>query len=337
MRKEKKTIPTTCMFSRDGVFIACGCDDGSLQLWEYGRSAYVYPKLQVRAAHAPGNLITSTFMSYCNRLLLSRSLDETMKLWDLRMFKKPVHEVNSLDTFFPMTDCILSPDQRWAVTGTSTKKGEGAGKLLFYDAATNFDLKYEIEFPNSSVVRLLWHPKLNQIFVGLSDGRIMLYYSPIRSQHGALLCVVKGTKRVKEQPFVTESQIIAPFAIKGFKEGERDIGARKLMMLHRRDTQKKNKYHKPQATPLEGQSAGGRLIQPGGTMHSFFVHQMGMQVNMLDEMNPREALLRHAKDAAENPQYTKAWKGKPILADRVVEEEKPEEEFHPMYKKTKLN
>lgn len=204
----KKTIPTTCTFSRDGVYIVCGCDDGSLQLWEYGRTAYVYPKLQVRAAHAPGNVITSTCMSYCNRLLLSRSLDDTMKLWDLRMFKKPVHEVDSLDTFFPMTDCILSPDQRFAVTGTSAKKGEGAGKLLFYDT-TSFDLKYEIEFPNCSVIRLLWHPKLNQIFAGLSDGRIMLYYSPLRSQHGALLCVVKGTKRVKEQPFVTESQIIA--------------------------------------------------------------------------------------------------------------------------------
>lgn len=29
---------------------------------------------------------------------------------------------------------------------------------------------------------------------------------------------------------------------------------------------------------------------------------------MLDEMDPREALLRHAKEADEDPQYTKAWK-----------------------------
>src|SRR5262249_34285660 len=131
----RKTNPTTCAFSRDGAFIVCGSDDGSIQLWDYGRSAYVYPKLQVRGAHAPGAGITSVFMSYCNRLILSRSMDESMKLWDMRMLKKSLNEANSLETFFPMTDCILSPDQKFAVTGTAARKGEAGGKLKFFDAA----------------------------------------------------------------------------------------------------------------------------------------------------------------------------------------------------------
>jgi len=34
------------------------------------------------------------------------------------------------------TDCIFSPDDKFVITGTSVKKGEGIGKLLFLDRQT---------------------------------------------------------------------------------------------------------------------------------------------------------------------------------------------------------
>jgi len=34
------------------------------------------------------------------------------------------------------TDCIFSPDDKFVITGTSVKKGEGVGKLVFLDRQT---------------------------------------------------------------------------------------------------------------------------------------------------------------------------------------------------------
>ena len=33
----RKTVPTACSFSRDGIQIACGCSDGSIQMWDTRR------------------------------------------------------------------------------------------------------------------------------------------------------------------------------------------------------------------------------------------------------------------------------------------------------------
>lgn len=37
-------------------------------------------------------------------------------------------------------------------------------------------------FPFQSVVRCLWHPKLNQIMVGTGNGLAKVYYDPNKSQ-----------------------------------------------------------------------------------------------------------------------------------------------------------
>lgn len=51
-------------------------------------------------------------------------------------------------TFPSRTDCCFSPDDRLVVTGTSVKKEEGNGKLVFFDRAS-FQKVYEIEVTNA--------------------------------------------------------------------------------------------------------------------------------------------------------------------------------------------
>lgn len=46
------------------------------------------------------------------------------------------------------TDCCFSPDDKLLVTGTSVRKGEGNGKLVFFDRGT-FQKVYEIEVTNA--------------------------------------------------------------------------------------------------------------------------------------------------------------------------------------------
>lgn len=50
---------------------------------------------------------------------------------------------------FPIrTDCCFSPDDKLLLTGTSVKKEEGNGKLVFFDRAS-FQKVYEIEVTNA--------------------------------------------------------------------------------------------------------------------------------------------------------------------------------------------
>lgn len=46
------------------------------------------------------------------------------------------------------TDCCFSPDDKLLLTGTSVKKEEGNGKLVFFDR-TSFQRVYEVEVTNA--------------------------------------------------------------------------------------------------------------------------------------------------------------------------------------------
>jgi hypothetical protein len=47
-----------------------------------------------------------------------RSNDETMKLWDIRSFKRYVNMADGLFSRFDQTDCSFSPDNRMVITGS---------------------------------------------------------------------------------------------------------------------------------------------------------------------------------------------------------------------------
>jgi hypothetical protein len=47
-----------------------------------------------------------------------RSNDETMKLWDIRSFKRYVNMADGLFSRFDQTDCSFSPDNKMVITGS---------------------------------------------------------------------------------------------------------------------------------------------------------------------------------------------------------------------------
>lgn len=49
--------------------------------------------------------------------MASRGADGTLKLWDLRAFKKPLAVWEGLDTNYANTNCCFSPDERLLLTG----------------------------------------------------------------------------------------------------------------------------------------------------------------------------------------------------------------------------
>ncbi|XP_051784448.1 WD repeat-containing protein 70 isoform X1 [Erpetoichthys calabaricus] len=326
--KGKKVIPTCCTYSRDGKLIASGCQDGTIHIWD--RNLSVHTKFHCRQAHVPGSDTSCLTFSYDGTLLASRGGDDTLKTWDMRNFKNPINVITGLSTFFPMTDCCFSPDDKMIVTGTSVKKGDGNGKLIFFDRETCQKM-YEIEVTNSSVVRCLWHPKLNQIMVGTGNGLAKVYYDPVKSQRGAKLCVVKSKRKEKQAEALTQDYIITPHALPMFRE-DRQRSTRKQLEKDRLDPVKS---HKPEP-PVSGPGRGGRVGTHGGTLSSFIVKNIAL--DKTDDSNPREAILRHAKDAEENPYWVapayKRTQPNPVFADEESEDEDADKE--PQWKIRKI-
>ncbi|RXN00005.1 WD repeat-containing protein 70 [Acipenser ruthenus] len=324
----KRVIPTCCTYSRDGKLIAAGCQDGTIQIWD--RNLSVHTKFHCRQAHVPGSDPSCLTFSYDGTVLASRGGDDTLKTWDMRNFKKPLNVATGLSSFFPMTDCCFSPDDKLLMTGTSVKKGAGNGTLVFFDRLT-FQKVYEIDVASSSVVRCLWHPKLNQIMVGTGNGLAKVYYDPIKSQRGAKLCVVKSQRKEKQAETLTQDYIITPHALPMFREA-RQRSTRKQLEKDRLDPLKS---HKPEP-PVSGPGRGGRVAMHGGTLSSFIVKNIAL--DKTDDSNPREAILRHAKEASENPYwvapaYTRT-QPEPVFAEEELDDEEADKE--PEWKKRKI-
>ncbi|XP_060046949.1 WD repeat-containing protein 70 [Erinaceus europaeus] len=289
----KKVIPTTCTYSREGNLLAAACQDGSIQIWD--RNMTVHPKFHYRQAHGGGTDTSCVAFSYDGAVLASRGGDDTLKLWDIRQFNKPLFSASDLPSLFPMTDCCFSPDDQLLVTGTSVQRGRGSGKLVFFERRT-FQRVYEIDVTDASVVRCLWHPKLNQIMVGTGNGLAKVYYDPNKSQRGAKLCVVKTQRKAKQAETLTQDYIITPHALPMFRE-PRQRSTRKQLEKDRLDPLKS---HKPEP-PVAGPGRGGRVGTHGGTLSSYIVKNIAL--DKTDDSNPREAILRHAKAAEDNPYW----------------------------------
>ncbi|KAI1719868.1 gastrulation defective protein 1 [Ditylenchus destructor] len=342
----KRAIPTTCCYSHDGKLIAAGCDDGSIQIWKNGK-IFVNTTYLNRKAH--NGAITRLQFSPDGKRILSRSMDDTLKLFDLAKFKEPREVVKNLDTMFIQTDCGYSPHAEFVFTCTSLKTKEGeAGSLRFFDSET-LELLYRIDYPTMGCIRAIWHPKINQMMVGLSDGNCRIYYEPGSSFRGALLCAERPVKRARKSEVVKEEIILSPLTLEMFQprgeEGEeKEVTEWRIKkFLRMQSGSKRPTFRKPAEMPMSGPSVGGRLAQSGGTLHSYIAQQIGTSRNMgfLADEDVRASILKHAEAAEKEPLYiSKAYRKTqptPIFQESTEEEEQGDEEVkEPMFKVPKL-
>lgn len=326
-----KTVPTSCTFNRDGTLIAAGCVDGSIQMWDT-RKMYVNTTHCVRDAHKKGSEISSIVFSYLGTVLATRSCDETMKLWDMRVLKQPLHTFDGLFSRYDTTDATFSPDDSLIVTGESLERDKEFANLYFYDVKT-FELINKIPVTNSHIVKTLWHPKMNQLFVGCGDGTIKGYYDEKRSMRGAKLCIVKTYRKKKQVEMGGSVQVITPHALPMFRQ-EKSRSLRKQMEKDRLDPVKSRR---PDLPITSGQ--GGRVASSGGTLSSYVIRNLGLSKRVDDDQDPREAILKYAKEAEENPIWIapayKKTQPKPIFNIEGLPKDVEADEDEPEVKKAK--
>ncbi len=92
--------------------------DGSLQAFST-KTNFHRPEMSVKEAHKPEEEF-SCILSYPNsEKVVTRHMDHTMKVWDLRMFTKPVLHYSNLPNYFPGSKLAFSPNGKYLLAGTS--------------------------------------------------------------------------------------------------------------------------------------------------------------------------------------------------------------------------
>eukprot|EP00884_Botryococcus_braunii_P018671 jgi/Botrbrau1/5488/Bobra.27_1s0027.2 len=324
LEKPGRVAVTSCQYNSDGRLIVAGLMDGSLQLWDvkgnFGRSAAVgqilppKPQMVVKQdwryvsgggqvayhAHARDCEVTSLAFSADDNTLLSRATDNTLKVWDLRNFKEPCQVHTDLPTLHAETSVIFSPDETLMVTGVAAGRDGSGGALVFFDRVRG-ELVSRLAMP-SSVVSVLWHSRLNQIFVGLGDnkqGETRVLYDPVLSTRGVL--GVAARKPRPKNPFDLEVPLVihAPHALPMYREPR--------PKKHKTDSGAV-RSSKVDAAGLVSAAAGsgGRIGAPAKTLLTqFIMKNQGKLTNPADE-DIRVAILRH-QDGGQFSGFTEAY------------------------------
>ena len=225
--KNKKIPVNSCNFNRDGKLIIGGVNDGSIQL--FTTKSYL-PQIYIPNAHENNTEISSIIFMENNRNFYSRATDNTMKLWDLRKYNKPIKIFNDLPNNYYKTEVCLSPEEDYVLTGTSISKNKNKkeneieyGQLKIFSTTTHELINsYDIS-PNNSVISVKWKKKINQILVGTSDGYANIYFAPPPiSKNGIINSIFKRPKEYKEKQdiFNAPMPIITPIQLPLFEEKE---------------------------------------------------------------------------------------------------------------------
>ncbi|XP_073101651.1 uncharacterized protein [Elaeis guineensis] len=255
-------IPVTaCAWDREGKCIVAGIGDCTIQLWSIKPGWGSRPDIHVEKAHADD--ITGLKFSTDGQILLSRSTDFTLKVWDLRQMKSPVKVFEDLPNHYAQTNPAFSPDEQLIFTGTSVEKeGTSGGLLCFFDRR-KLELVSRVGIsPKYSVICCAWHPKINQVFATVGDkkeGGTHILYDPSISQRGALVCVGRAPRKKSVDDFEAQPVIHNPHALPLF----RDQPSRKRQ--RERALKDPIKSHKPEL-PVTGPGFGGRVGATKGSL-----------------------------------------------------------------------
>jgi len=184
--------------------------------------------------------------------------------------------------------------------GVRTGDTASAGKLVFVDPSS-LSIVREVAFPGTSVLRIVWHARLNQIFVSDGNGGTHVHYAQGLSQKGALLCANKAVSKKKFSGAYMSAEVAPeihnPHALPLYKSE-----AQKKAVRKRGDTE----VHPSKKTePQRGYGS-----EAGNATASSFTEYIMREAakdsttsGNLRREDPRAALLKHAAAAEANPTW----------------------------------
>ncbi|PJF19742.1 hypothetical protein PSACC_00395, partial [Paramicrosporidium saccamoebae] len=281
----------------DNTNLCVATADGSIRIYST-KGPWLHADSMVSDAH---NGETSCLaIDSSGRYITSRGADDTLKLWDVRSFSKPIGVVNDLPNTNDETSCVFSPDQNLIATCVSARKGKSSGSVAFFDTVSLEAVTEPVCIGDSSAVSLLWPTVLNQLIVGCGDGNVQMLYDPQLSQKGAILPLSRSNVKKKESMMAfTVGGIQTPNALPLFKTLE-GRSLKRIRIKMRKDPRSSSRPE----MPVDGPGTGGRL----GSSVTQSIMRNVLRDTRRDE-DPREALLRYAERAEKDPKFvTPAYK-----------------------------
>jgi WD40 repeat protein len=180
----QRTAVTAVVFHPGGREFALGTSCGSIQIWNSSKVA-ARPDRLLFHAHGTGKAIHNLVYNIDGTRLSSRSMhDDSVRVWNPQRLSRsasPLAICTGIPTVHEPSNSAFNPESNILCAGTSEhyKKGEQnleLGTLKFFSLSKNGSEEIDalLGVQISSVVGVVvvkWHCKLNQIFVGCSDGR----------------------------------------------------------------------------------------------------------------------------------------------------------------------
>nr|POE65064.1 putative wd repeat-containing protein [Quercus suber] len=293
--------------------------DGSLVLWS-GDGPFTRPSAEIRDAHGPGTWTSGLDISADGRLVVTRGGDDTIKVWDTRKFKQPVNTAAHISTSsqYSTTNIHFSPDSSSIITGSDT------GHLHIMNPATLRPELVTPVTPGSPLITVLWHPKLNQIVTGSANAETHILYNPTISNSGAKTIMSRAPKRrhIDDDPNLTMDLTHGLSSDAVIVPGAGGPSASSFSSRH----------------PTVGLTASGRSRDPRrpqvpattpfakGNPDEEYVRSQ-IPLSSLRDEDPREALLKYADKAKNDPLFTNAWKTtqpNTIYAELSDEDDEPD-------------
>ncbi|RMY50570.1 hypothetical protein D0865_06831 [Hortaea werneckii] len=299
--------------------------DGSLVMWS-GDGPFSRPAAEIRDAHTANTWTGGLDISADGRLVVTRGGDDTIKMWDTRKFKQPINTASHASTSaqFPTSSIRFSPNSSTVITGSET------GHLHILNPAT---LKPELVTavtPGSPLITAQWHPKLNQIVTGSANSEVHVLYNPNISHNGAKTVMSRAPKRrhIDDDPNFTmdlthglsNDSVIVP----GGPTPSSTSYASRHPTVGLTASGKSRDPRRPQV-PAQTPFAKGNPDQD-------YVRNQ-IPLSSLRDEDPREALLKYADKAKNDPLFTNAWKD--TQPEAVYAELSDEEEGGPEKKKAR--
>jgi WD40 repeat protein len=307
------------------VLIAAALD-GSLAMWS-GNGPFARPAAEIRDAHTTNTWTGGLDISPDGRMVVTRGGDNLVKLWDTRKFKTPVVTVSHPST----SDHYAMTNIKYAPNGASIITGSASGHLHILNSG---NLKAELVTPitpGSTLITVQWHPKINQIVTGSANSEVHVLYNPNTSIRGAVDIMSRAPKKrhVDDDPNFTTDQSVGISGDSVTTDGGIPKSASNFAARH----------------PTVGLTASGRSRDPRRPQIPLVTPFMKSQpdeghinqnipLSSMRDEDPREALLKYAELAKNDPLFTNAWKEtQPVTQYAELSDE--EEDEGPNKKKLK--
>lgn len=266
--------------------------DGTLVMYG-GNGPFTRPSGEIREAHKPQTWTGGLDISSDGRMVVTRGGDDTIKLWDTRKFTKPLLSVSHPST----SDHYSTSNIRYAPNSTNIITGSATGHLHILNPG-NLRAEHVTPItPGSALITVDWHPKINQIVTGSANGETHVLYNPSMSTRGAVDVMSRAPKKrhIDDNPELTMDQTLGLSGDSIVTPGAMASSRKSGGVTNTGKSRDPRRPEVPVQTPFQKNNPDEKHVAENIPL-----------ARMLHE-DPREALLKYADKAQNDPMFTKAW------------------------------